>query len=62
MFNGCSALKRMETYFTSYNSNSTTRWLNGVSATGDFYNLGGATIPTGVNGIPSGWTVIDYAM
>lgn len=31
-------------------------WLNGVPATGDFYNLGGATYPTGGNGIPSGWT------
>ena len=32
-------------------------WLNGVSATGDFYNLGGATYTTGTSGIPSGWTV-----
>lgn len=32
------------------------RWLNGVAATGDFYNMGGATYPSGTSGIPEGWT------
>ena len=31
-------------------------WLEGVSGTGDFYNLGGATYTSGANGIPEGWT------
>jgi hypothetical protein len=31
-------------------------WLSGVASTGDFYNLGGATYPTGTSGIPTGWT------
>lgn len=32
-------------------------WLNNVSTTGDFYNLGGANYPSGASGIPSGWTI-----
>ena len=40
-------------------------WVDGVSATGIFYNLGNANFPTGVNGIPYGWGVkthygVDY--
>ena len=31
-------------------------WLTGVSATGEFFNLGGATFPSGASGIPTGWT------
>ena len=54
MFRGCSNLARVEVYATAWTSQ--TNWLDGVSPTGDFYNLGGATIPTGTNGIPSGWT------
>lgn len=34
----------------------TSGWLESVSGTGDFYNLGGATYPSGANGIPDGWT------
>ena len=54
MFSGCTTLNHVEVYATAWNNPS--NWLNGVAATGDFYNLGGATIPTGTNGIPSGWT------
>lgn len=32
-------------------------WLNGVSSTGTFVKKAGVTWPTGVSGIPSGWTV-----
>lgn len=57
MFNGCTHLQNVKVYAMSWPSgNATMNWLNGVAATGDFYNLGGATIPTGTNGIPSGWT------
>ena len=37
-------------------TNCLNSWLYSVSATGDFYNLGGATYETGASGIPSGWT------
>lgn len=38
-------------------TNCLNKWLYNVPATGDFYNLGGATYPSGASGIPSGWTV-----
>lgn len=53
----CSSLRRVEIYATSWNTANSSNWLNGVAATGDFFNLGGATIPTGVSGIPTGWAV-----
>lgn len=54
MFRGCINLARVEVYATTWVNQ--VNWLDGVAATGDFYNLGGATIPTGTDGIPSGWT------
>ena len=54
MFRNCSALHKIIIYASAWVSQS--NWLQGVAATGDFYNLGGATIPTGTDGIPSGWT------
>ena len=57
MFSGCSNLNSVTTYAQDISaSNCLNGWLNGVSATGDFYNLGGATYPSGTSGIPSGWT------
>lgn len=58
MFNGCSSLNSITTYANNISaSNCITNWLSGVAATGDFYNLGGATYQTdSVSGIPSGWT------
>ena len=40
-------------------TNSTAVWLSNVSPTGDFYCPAELTIPTGANGIPSGWTRHD---
>ena len=57
MFQNCSSLNKVITHATSWNTTYTAYWLAGVSSTGDFYNLGGATIPTGSSGIPQGWTV-----
>ena len=58
MFNGCTSLNNVTCYFTSVSpSGCITNWLNNVAATGDFYNLGGATYTSGdPSGIPSGWT------
>lgn len=39
--------------------NTTNNWVNGVSANGTFYKRRGLDIPTGVNGIPEGWNVIE---
>lgn len=57
MFRYCSNLNRIVTYATDISAtNCLNNWLNGVASTGDFYNLGGATYPSGASGIPSGWT------
>lgn len=56
MFKDCSSLNKVTVYATAWNTSYATDFLSGVSGSGDFYNLGGATIPTGANGIPSGWT------
>ena len=57
MFRGCTSLNSVTTYAQDISATSCLyNWLRNVAATGDFYNLGGATYPRGRNGIPSGWT------
>lgn len=55
LFN-CGSINNITTYVTQWDTNIFSSWVYGVAATGDFYNLGQATIPTGTNGIPAGWT------
>lgn len=50
-------LDKLITYFPTWQASYTDSWLNNVAATGDFYNLGGATFQSGASGIPSNWTV-----
>lgn len=56
MFDGCTNLDEVKIATSSWDTSITSYWLNGVSVNGDFFNLGGATIPSGTSGIPSGWT------
>ncbi len=35
-------------------------WVQGVAANGTIYTPSGIDIPTGTNGIPSNWTVVNY--
>ena len=57
LFYNCYVLNEITTYADNISATSCLKnWLNNVSATGDFYNLGSATYPSGTNGIPSGWT------
>lgn len=56
----CSNLKIITASFVDITaSQALTGWVNGVAATGDFYCPQALTIPTGVDGIPSGWTRHD---
>ncbi len=59
MFNGCTNLNYIKAMFTTTPSNSyTNQWVSGVAANGTFVKNAAATWDvTGVNGIPSGWTV-----
>ena len=59
MFNGCTKLNSITVYADDISaSDCTTEWLSGVASSGTFRNLGTATYPTGVSGIPSGWTEV----
>lgn len=63
MFDGCTSLNYIKAMFTTAPSGSspnyyTTNWVNGVASTGTFVKNSAATWDvTGVNGIPTGWTV-----
>lgn len=59
MFNGCTKLNYIKAMFTTTPStNYTKNWVNGVSASGTFVkNSTAQWNVSGVNGIPTGWTV-----
>lgn len=60
MFSGCSSLSYIKMLCTSFVSNSLNGWVDGVAASGTFVkNAAMTTLPSGANGIPDGWTVID---
>ena len=61
MFQDCSSLNYIKCLATRIpSSNSTSEWVNGVAATGTFVKPSSMTSwTTGVNGIPTGWTVQD---
>ena len=57
MFHSCSSLKKIVAYANDISAmDCTGNWLVDVSATGDFYNLGGASYTRNESGIPTGWT------
>jgi hypothetical protein len=61
MFYGCSKLnyiKMLATYISA--TNCLSNWVNGVASTGTFVKHPSmTTLPTGTNGIPEGWTVVN---
>ena len=59
MFNGCSNLNYIKAMFTTTPSTSyTNNWVSGVASNGTFVkNSAAQWNVTGVNGIPTGWTV-----
>lgn len=63
LFYNCSSMSDITVYATNINPSNMTfggvavNWVNGVSETGTFHNLGSLTIPSGKSGIPSGWTI-----
>ena len=59
MFRGCSSLNYVKCLATDIRYICTDRWLKDVSATGTFVKDANTTWPTGNDGIPSGWTVIN---
>lgn len=63
MFGYCTSLNSITCLATSGIDpySSTYRWMNNVSSSGTFTKANGASWTSGINGIPSGWTVVDYA-
>ena len=61
MFYGCSSLNYIKALFTTTpSSDYTDQWVEDVASTGTFVKNRKATwTTTGVNGIPTGWTVVD---
>ena len=63
MFHGCTKLNYIKCLATNISAaNCTSNWVNGVAATGTFIKAASMTSwTTGVNGIPSDWSVQDAA-
>lgn len=61
MFNTCTALDNIKMLATDISANNCLyNWVKSVAATGTFTkDASMTTLPTGNNGIPSGWTVVD---
>ncbi len=60
MFHGCEILNNITCLATNISaSECTDSWLEGVAVSGTFTKADGVTWPTGISGIPSGWTVVD---
>ena len=60
MFNGCTNLNNITCLATDLGIQGTYDWVSGVSATGTFTKAASmSNWPTGNNGIPTGWTVVD---
>ena len=58
MFYGCSSLNYIKCLAKTYSSSMFSQWVNGVAATGTFVRNSTTTNwGTGVNGIPTNWTV-----
>jgi hypothetical protein len=65
MFDGCANLATITCLATndiaSNQTSFTNMWVRGVSSTGTFYKDPNMTSwPSGYNGIPYGWAVVDY--
>ena len=61
MFQNCTSLNYIKCLATNIPSNCTGFWTHNVALSGTFVKDPSMTSwTTGVNGIPSGWTVTDY--
>ena len=62
MFGSCSKLSNITMLATDISATSClSNWVDGVSSSGTFTKHPQMTsLPSGVNGIPSNWTVVDY--
>ena len=59
MFQQCSSLNYIKVGATAWNTSSTVGWVLGVSASGTFVKPTDTEIPSGGDGIPNGWSVVN---
>jgi len=60
MFYGCTVMNNITCLATDISASvPLADWVNSVSQTGTFTKKAGVTWPTGVSGIPEGWTVVE---
>jgi hypothetical protein len=60
MFAGCTSLAEVTMLATNVSaSQALSNWLLDVSAEGTFYKAKDVEIPSGANGIPNGWTIVE---
>ena len=60
MFSGCTRLSTIKCLATDISATSAlSNWTKNVYSSGTFYKATGVEWPTGVSGIPSGWTVVE---
>lgn len=60
MFYGCTSLNSIKCLATDISAtNCLSNWMYNVPSGGTFYKKAGITWPSGVSGIPSGWTVVE---
>ena len=65
MFGGCTNLRYVkclaEDLGQSESSNPLLSWMSNVPSGGTFYKMNGVTWPSGANGIPTGWNVVEIS-
>jgi hypothetical protein len=60
MFYNCTSLKHISCLATDISlGNYTGMWVDGVASTGTFVKKAGVEWPSGIDGIPDGWTVVE---
>ena len=60
MFYNCTKLNSIRMLATNISATDClSNWVQGVASSGTFYKKSGASIPAGINGIPSRWTVVN---
>lgn len=60
MFRDCTSLSSITCLATNPDARFyTSNWVDGVAATGTFVKAAGVTWPSGISGIPSGWSVVE---
>jgi hypothetical protein len=61
IFYNCTSLQVVYTpNVTTWNTSNFKNWLFNVPPSGVIYKPANLTIPTGTNGVPEGWTIVDY--